>query len=100
MNEPGRLPVNYEELELRVLDVLKRIDTGELPLTYHGEEDFLCRYSTPNGWKFVVFDDAAEWDYFDSLTTPEGEVYRYDDIVAHMPRVKYYEPPDPRIWSF
>ncbi|MFL5538685.1 MAG: hypothetical protein ACJ8J0_06810, partial [Longimicrobiaceae bacterium] len=72
-----------------------------LALAYHGENDScLCHYSTLDGWKFVVFDDAAEWDYFDSITTPQGRTFGFDEISDHMPRVHFYDPPDPRIWHF
>jgi hypothetical protein len=100
MNNLQNSRIDYEELEVRVLDVLRRIDSGELSMTYHGEENSHCHYSTPDGWTFVVYDDAAEWDYFDSITSPEGDVVKFDEIVEHMPRVRYYEPPDPKIWSF
>jgi len=101
MPGPPRDTVDYEGEQTRILGVLKRIGKGGLALAYQGQDgSCLCRYSTPDGWKFVAFDDAAEWNCFDSITTPEGRTFGFDEISDHLPRVHLYEPPDPRIRHF
>lgn len=59
----------------RVLAVLVDIDDGTVPLVaggpwgWNGNRGF-----TSAGWVFVVFNDAGDWDYIDSVRSPEGDL--------------------------
>ena len=57
----------------RLKSLLARIESGEATLSIDIESSFCGapEYST-EGWKFQVFDDCDEWDYFEWVETPEG----------------------------
>lgn len=66
----------------RMLDVLRGIDDGKLeaefsePLqaVFHGHATVRAA-----GWEIVVFVDAEDWDYLDSVTSPEGVRWEFPD---------------------
>lgn len=36
-------------------------------------------YRLTNGWTVVVFNDCGEWDYIDSMISPDGDKLDYED---------------------
>ena len=64
--------------EREILDVIRAIEAGTIAVTksdpwnYEGND---CPvFTTSTGWRFVVFNDVDEWDYFESVTAPEMEL--------------------------
>lgn len=58
------------------LAVLEAVCRGEVTATpretpkeiYAGD----VVYDLSNGWQVIVFNDCGEWDYVDSMTSPDG----------------------------
>ncbi len=46
------------------------------------------RYIASNGWRIVVYNDADEWDYIDSIVTSDGRIFDYAAL-AEMPAVEW-----------
>ncbi len=67
-----------------VLGLLKEIERGEVTLTafedpqkvYSGE----VRYRASNGLELVVFNDANEWDYLDSVWQGRARLTDFDEL--------------------
>lgn len=65
--------------------LLRRLVAGEITweadrfgwsATYCGNVGFV----TSDGWKVVVFNDCDEFDYIDSVESPDGRTISYDDM--------------------
>lgn len=58
-----------------LIAVLNGIENGSIPLKNirgeHGSSSIL--HFEALGWKFCVFDDCGEWDYFEWIESPTGE---------------------------
>jgi hypothetical protein len=91
--------VDFEEVQTRVQGVLKRVDAGEVALIVLEDQGDVIHYATADGWRFVVFIDAGEWDYFEGIITPEGESFDYDGVQAHLPGLIWYEPTNRHAWG-
>jgi len=79
--------------EREILDVIDAIESGTVaviksdPWNYEGND---CPvFTTSSGWRFVVFNDIDEWDYFESISAPDGRKIRRSD---EMPTVRNYWP--------
>jgi hypothetical protein len=48
-------------------------------------------YRTPGGWKIKVFNDCGDWDYFDSIETPNGRLIDFDELPEE---IRNYRPSD------
>jgi hypothetical protein len=48
-------------------------------------------YRTPGGWKIKVFNDCGDWDYFDSIETPDGRLIDFDELPEE---IRNYRPSD------
>jgi hypothetical protein len=53
-----------------------RVDGAPWSEVYCGDVEF----RTASGWRFVVFNDCEEWDYFDAIESPDGRALDFDDI--------------------
>ena len=58
-----------------LIAVLNGIENGSIPLTVVSgvPGGHVNVYYEAVGWKFCVFDDAGEWDYFEWIESPTGE---------------------------
>jgi len=56
------------------------------------------KYAASNGWGIVIFNDANEWDYIDSITTSDGRTFAFDAL-NQMPAIRDYEPSAEIAWS-
>jgi hypothetical protein len=89
-----------------LIAVLNGIENGSIPL--------ICVSGTPGahtnvyyeavGWKFCVFDDAGEWDYFEWIEAPTGERREFP---AHGPAVddiddilENWQPKNLKAWGY
>lgn len=69
--------------ELQLLEVLERIDRGQLALdvlvgeleTCIGELIYTASLADGKRWLFCVFVDQGEWDYLDCAISPDGLLY-------------------------
>lgn len=68
-------------------------ETGSWQSVYCGNMTFRAS----SGWTFVVFNDCNEWDYFDTICSPDGRELVFDDIwpsggEPKMGRLLNYDP--------
>jgi hypothetical protein len=65
---------------VEVSQFLKAVEDGSVSLTSEQEpRTFMpgnVRYIASNGWRIVVYNDANEWDYIDSIVTSDGRMIR------------------------
>ena len=63
------------DLFSRLSALLQAIERGSVRLHADRDpsEDGLIEYTTQDGWRLVIFNDASSWDYLESVTSPEGE---------------------------
>lgn len=54
-------------------------------------------YRASNGWTIVIFNDANEYDYIDSIESADARTIRFDDIDA---RLTWWEIDDARAWRY
>ena len=87
-------------VEKEVWQLLHDIETGKRPISkekpsdgrsyialHYGEVNYTCE----DGWRFTVFYDCGEWDFFTRFVTPEGdELWRSEFPEA----LKNYKPPE------
>jgi hypothetical protein len=88
--------------EDEVLQFLGQVEAGAVRLTPEDEPQAVyagkVRYVASNGWSLVVFNDANEWDYTDSVETVDGRKLDFDALDA-MPRVRLYTPTEDIAWT-
>ena len=81
---------------------LKAVEDGSVSLTPEQEPQDVyagnVSYIASNGWRIVVYNDANEWDYIDSITTSGGRTFDCDAL-HEMPAVDAYEPSGEIAWS-
>lgn len=93
--------------EQEVLDVLHAIERGEVLIpkeqldaadaSFRGGVEFTCS----NGWRFVIYSDLGEWDYIDSVYSPDERSLSAEDV-WRMPILCWYSPPEDvgmRVWG-
>lgn len=87
--------------EIELSHFLKAIEDGSVLLSPEQEPQDIyagnISYNASNGWRVVVFNDANEWDYIDSITTCDGRTFDYAAL-AEMPAVESYEPSPETAW--
>lgn len=72
-------------LHTEVMDVFKRVANKEIipfikPGTHNWEETFCGNVSfIVAGWEIVIFNDCDDWDYVDSVVSPDGRTGEYED---------------------
>jgi hypothetical protein len=79
---------------LRSIENGQRVPTKILPMPcrfdylslHYGNVDF----HVSDGWVMTVFFDCGEFDYIDSIRTPEGKRFDYDDFSE---AIRNYRPP-------
>lgn len=80
---------------------LKAIENGTVQLTPEQEPQDVYAGNVSsiasNGWRIVVYNDANEWDYIDSITTSDGRIFDYD-VLAEIPAIDTYEPSAKTAW--
>jgi hypothetical protein len=90
--------------ESEILAVIRDIEAGLLVVEKDTVWDMggCPTFATSNGWRFVVFNDCGEWDYFESISAPDGRFV--DEVIdAEMPVVAGYAPASLdafRSWGF
>lgn len=90
-----------EESEVR--EFLDGIEKGTITLlpkndpqdVYAGDVE----YEASNGWHIIIFNDANEWDYIDTIKTPDGRTLNFDELQQKMPTISCYEPSDEIAWK-
>jgi hypothetical protein len=71
----------------RVVDLLRSISAGNTTLSlapgerYWGEVNCGDVRFVADGWSLVLFNDCDDLDYVDSVVTPEGEAFGFDDLL-------------------
>ncbi|WP_408888285.1 hypothetical protein VZQ01_16480 [Myxococcus faecalis] len=93
LTEDEVLAVLYAlEKEEVTIPTAQRLRAEEAP---SGGVPFVCS----NGWCFVIFSDAFEWDYILRVTAPDGRWLEFADMMGEpgqpspMPRLADYRPP-------
>jgi hypothetical protein len=79
--------------EAEILAVIRDIEAGRLSVVKDTVWDMggCPTFTTSSGWKFVVFNDAGQWDYFESISAPDGRFL--DDVIdSEFPVVTDYAP--------
>lgn len=88
--------------ESEVIEFVNTIESGDVVLTpEHEPQDVYAGdvvYIASNGWRIVIFNDANEWDYIDSVTSQDGRSFDFDQI-EQMPILSKYHPADDVAWS-
>jgi hypothetical protein len=88
--------------EVELSQFLRSIEDGCVSLTPEQEpQDVYAAnvgYIASNGWRIVVYNDANEWDYIDSITTSDGRIFNLDAL-HEMPGVHAYEPSGEIAWT-
>src|SRR5262245_61185316 len=89
--EPMPNMISEDEL----LRFLSQVENGSVRLMPEDEPQAVyagnVRYAASNGWTLVVFNDANEWDYIDSVEAADGRKLDFDALDA-MPGVRLYTP--------
>lgn len=87
--------------EQEVAGFLRAIEDGSVSLRpEHEPQDVYAgnvKYVASNGWGIIVFNDANEWDYIDSITTADGRRFSYDEL-EQMSAVAEYQPSEEIAW--
>jgi len=95
-----QMPTTSAEIELSKF--LKAVEVGSVLLIPEQEPQDVyagnISYLASNGWRIVVFNDANEWDYIDSITTSDGRTFDYDAL-SEMPAIDAYEPTAAIAWT-
>jgi hypothetical protein len=74
-----------EPFSERLLALLRRIETGETTIqalfeswedVWAGDVDF----ETSDGWLLRIFNDCDDYDYIDTIITPERAVWEFDAL--------------------
>jgi hypothetical protein len=82
-------------------ELVRQLEARAVTIEHVPGDDAIC-YSTGNGWRIGVFDDAGQWDYFEYFVTPDG--YRVDiDDYFEDPILGSYQPPNEdleALWSW
>lgn len=88
--------------EVELSQFLRAVEDGSISLTPEQEPQDVyagkVRYIASNGWRIVVFNDANDWDYIESITTSEGRTFDFDTL-DEMPAVETYEPSPEIAWT-
>ncbi|MFZ6030437.1 MAG: DUF7693 family protein [Chloroflexota bacterium] len=88
--------------EPELLQFLESIETGSVTLQAEGypQEVYAgdVTYMASNGWRIVIFNDANEWDYIDSVENTDGLSLSFDEI-QQMPIASAYMPSREVAWK-
>lgn len=88
--------------EIALAEFLKAIEEGSVWITPEQEPQDVyagnVSYSASNGWHLVVFNDANEWDYIDSIATSDGRTFDFDALDG-MSAIGGYEPSAEVAWT-
>ena len=91
----------HSSAEIELSHFLKAVEDGSVSLTPELEPQDVYAgnvcYIASNGWRIVVYNDANEWDYIDSITTSDGRIFNFNAI-DDMPAVDAYEPSEEIAW--
>lgn len=77
---------DHVAFKARFLALLRLIESGDVPLVavgatwrevHAGDATFRAL-----GWTIVIFNDADDYDYIDSVVTPDGRKWTFDDLLA------------------
>lgn len=65
----------------RAIFLIRGVNCGNVMVTPDAAWGYCewATFRTKKGWEFVVFNDCDEFDYFEKITSPEGEVWNYVD---------------------
>jgi len=80
--------------EDEVLEVIARVEAGDLLVTKDCSWDVGAlgvKFTTEDGWRIVVFNDAGQWDYIETVEAPDGRFLESPEI-DEMPCVEDYHP--------
>jgi hypothetical protein len=88
--------------EIELSRFLKAVEDSSVSLVPEQEAQNVyagnVSYIASNNWRIVVFDDANEWDYIDSITTSDGRTFDRDAL-SEMPAMHTYEPSAEIAWT-
>lgn len=73
----------------RIEQVLQDADNGLLKIVQldHSWKEVYAGnviFKIEGGWLIEVFNDCDSWDYMDKITTPEGDVYSFNQIAEGL----------------
>jgi hypothetical protein len=90
-----------ESAESELNQFLRAVEGGSVRLRPEQEAQDVyagnVSYAASNGWRIVVYNDANEWDYIDSITTSDGRTFDHDTL-NEMPAIAAYEPSAEIAW--
>ena len=78
-------PTSIEEIIL----LLRQIHSKEVTLECRMDlspQIIYCgdvEYHVSNGWRIRIFNDCGDWDFIDSVFSPDGRIWQYNDIYKH-----------------
>ena len=91
-------PITCDE----ALTYLQKIERGDITLSWESEpQTVYCgnvTYTTSDGATLVLFNDANEWDYLESITFKNGRSITYDLMAEDHP-VSSYKPSEDAQWK-
>lgn len=97
-----RRPITRPIPKQEILVFLHEIEEGTVTLVpQHEPQDVYAGnvlYVASNGWKIVVYNDCNEWDYIDSIETPDGREIDYDWIFKDQ-ELDSYQPSEDLWWT-
>jgi len=85
------------------LEVLTKIEAGEISISTDGKTwDEICYgevwFIAGNGWRFTVYLDGGDWNYFDRITSVDGVSIDFDWIADNSPDLSDWSPSDSELW--
>jgi len=92
------IPSFFPYTEKFILQLLQDIEAGRIKLNQPSEINWCGNtvYWTDNGWEIVIFIDAGEWDYIDTIRHG-GKSIDFGGIQKFYPKVAVYEPSEEAI---
>lgn len=75
-------PTDHAEILAAIAD----INAGRVACAIEGSWGYTGApwFRAANGWRFQVFNDCDEFDYFEEIVAPDGRRWEFDDIDANM----------------
>lgn len=86
------------------LQVLAQIEACAISIDTDGATwaevyDGLVTFLAGNGWRFTVYLDAGDWDYFDKIISADGTVLDFDWISDNSVELYHYSPSHYELWE-
>jgi hypothetical protein len=88
---------------VEAFEVLTKIEAGEISISADGATwdevfDGNVRFLAGNGWRFTVYLDIGDWDYFDRIISVDGVELDFGWIADNSHDLFEWEPIDSDLW--